>query len=67
MKGINVLKGTNTTLSEMITSKGIKMREIDIDKVIRANIYQAVYKFTGDKNIANKEANRRMAIINKNK
>jgi len=51
----------------MITSKGIKMREIDIDKVIRANIYQAVYKFTGDKNIANKEANRRMAIINKNK
>jgi len=43
------------------------MSKIDIDKVIRANIYQAVYKFTNDKNIANKEANRRMAIINKNK
>jgi len=67
MKGISVLKGTNTTLSRMITSKDIKMKKIDIDKVIRANIYQAVYKFTGDKNIANKEANRRMAIINKNK
>lgn len=38
------------------------MNQININKVIRANIYQTIYMFTGCKRLANLEANRRMEI-----